>query len=232
MAFQLFSIEHVLALIALPLGCIAICLFRTQLRRPQVNRYFRYSLAAVLLACEIALQLSYVWTDAWNLGSLPFQLCSLTLLLSAIALIWQWSRLYPIIFFLGSLGALQALFTPNLDQAFPHFRFFHFFIAHIGIMATAVFIVAVAKYRPTLRMMVHALLWLHVLAIPAFIVNSLTGWTNFMFLARKPATASLLDLLAPWPWYLLQLELVAIGMSVLLLGLLKGILFINRRMTQ
>ncbi len=42
-----------------------------------------------------------------------------------------------------------------------------------------------------------------------------------MFLARKPSTPSLLDLLAPWPWYLLQLELVALALCFLMLGVVR-----------
>ena len=40
--------------------------------------------------------------------------------------------------------------------------------------------------------------------------------SNYLFIARKPETASLLDVLPPWPWYLPILELIA----VIIVGLL------------
>ncbi|WP_162848358.1 TIGR02206 family membrane protein [Paenibacillus nanensis] len=227
--FEMFSAQHAAALVVAVVAFAAIAIGRQGLRGDKANRRFRLGMALLLVVCEISLQLSYVMEDSWNAGSLPFQLCSLTLLISAAALAFRVKQLYAIVFFLGTLGALQAMVTPNLDEPFPHFRYFHFFIAHIGIIASAVYLITVERYRPTIRSVFAALLWLHALAVPAAVVNIVTGTTNFMFLARKPSTASLLDVLAPWPWYLLQLELVAFGLCLLLLGVSKLAFWINGR---
>ncbi|RJE90801.1 TIGR02206 family membrane protein [Paenibacillus sp. 1011MAR3C5] len=229
--FEMFSIQHMVALAFAFIVFAAIVLSRKRLRVERGNRIFRLGIASLLIACEIALQTSYVLEGSWGAGSLPFQLCSLTLLLSAAALAFRIRQLYSIIYFLGTLGALQALATPNLDEAFPHFRYFHFFIAHIGIIASAVYLMTVERYKPTLRSAFGAWLWLHVLAVPAAIVNMATGTTNFMFLARKPASASLLDLLAPWPWYLLQLEAVAVLLCLILYGISQLAYWMNGRKT-
>ncbi|WP_051250917.1 TIGR02206 family membrane protein [Paenibacillus harenae] len=221
MDFELFSAAHLSALAAALLVFTGILLLRKRLRQPKANKITRISLAALLLCSEASLQLSYVLDRNWEVASLPFQLCSLMVLLSALTLMTNHKRLYGLVFFLGSMGALQAILTPNLDVSFPQFRYFHFFIAHIGIIGAALFLMAVERYRPTYRSVLSAMLWLHVLAVPAAITNIVTGTTNFMFLARKPSTASLLDFLAPWPWYLLQLELVAFGICMLLLGAVK-----------
>ncbi|MBH5316937.1 TIGR02206 family membrane protein [Paenibacillus sp. GSMTC-2017] len=227
--FEMFSIEHYAALFVGVVIFVAIIVYRKQLRGPKLNGKFRWFMAVLLLGCEVTLQATYIVGGSWGAESLPFELCSITLLLSAIVLAFRVKKLYAIVFFLGSLGALQALITPSLDQAFPQFRYFHFFIAHIGIIATALFLLVVEQYRPTIRSVFSALLWIHVLAIPAAIVNIVTGTTNFMFLARKPASASLLDALAPWPWYLLQMELLAIAMCLVLLGITELIHKMTRR---
>lgn len=227
--FEMFSAAHMAALAAAAIVFAAIVIGRKGLRGEKAGRRFRIVMAVLLAVCEISLQLSYFIEDSWSVGSLPFQLCSLTLLISAATLAFRVKQLYAIVFFLGTLGAMQAMVTPNLDQPFPHFRYFHFFIAHIGIIATAVYLITVERYRPTIRSVFAALLWLHALAVPAAIVNIVTGTTNFMFLARKPETASLLDMLAPWPWYLIQLEAIALGLCMLLLGVSKLAFWINRR---
>ncbi|MCD9021449.1 YwaF family protein [Cohnella silvisoli] len=231
MAFEPFSLAHDIGLALAAAFVIGISFFRRKLKDPVYNLIARIGLAALLVICELALQGWYAVTDNWGWYSLPFQLCSIMMWLSAALLLTRNRRLYEITFFLGIMGALQALLTPNLDVTFPQFRYFHFFIAHSAIVGASVFLTVVDGYRPKVSSVFRALGWLHVLAIPAAIANELTG-TNFMFLARKPETASMLDLLAPWPWYLLQLELVALSLCFALLGLVKAIdrlLLVNRK---
>jgi hypothetical integral membrane protein (TIGR02206 family) len=199
---------------------IPVVAFRKRLRSPQANRNFRYGMAALLVGCEVSMQAWYAATGNWGVYSLPFQLCSLMIWLSAASLLTRKRALFEIVFFLGILGALQALLTPDLDAGYPEYRYFEFFIAHGAIIGTGAFLTAAEGYRPTALSALRAFGWLHVLALPAAITNIWTG-SNFMFLARKPSTASLLDLLAPWPWYLLQLELVALALCFGLLGIVK-----------
>ncbi|MGO4545751.1 TIGR02206 family membrane protein [Paenibacillus sp. 2TAB23] len=223
MRFEMFSAAHVAGLVWFGFITLLVVIYRNELREPRRNQATRWTLAALLLCSEISLQLSYIIDNRWAINSLPFQLCSLMLFVGTAVLLTKRKGLYDALFFLGSMGALQALLTPNLDETFPHFRYFQFFIAHISIIGAALFIVAVERYRPTFYSVLRAMLWLHVMAIPAAVTNEWTGTTNFMFLARKPATASILDWLAPWPWYLLQLELIAFCLFTSLYGLVRGL---------
>ncbi len=221
-AFEPFSAGHALGIAMAAAIVVGIFLFRKRLRTPRANRRARYALVATLVGCELSLQAWYGITDNWGLHSLPLQLCSVMMWLSAIVLLTRSRKLYEVTFFLGIIGAMQALLTPNLDAGYPEFRYFHFFIAHGAIIGASLFLTAIEGYRPTTASVFRALAWLHVIAVPAAVANALTG-ENFMFLARKPNTASLLDLLAPWPWYLLQLELVALALCFLMLGIVRVI---------
>ncbi|MFC4777396.1 TIGR02206 family membrane protein [Paenibacillus sp. GCM10023252] len=227
----LFTWSHLGALIILMLAVYVLIISRVGLRAPEVNGRLRVGIAALLLSSEIGIQLWYGRSGQWGWHTLPLQLCSMTVLLSAAALYIRSNSLRDVTFFLGILGALQALITPNLDYSFPHFRYLQFFLAHIAIVAANIYLLAVERYRPTLSSALRAFLWLHVLAIPAAIVNYAAG-TNYMFLARKPDTASLLDLLAPWPWYLLQLELVIMLLIISLWAAIKLVLYIKRGSMQ
>lgn len=222
MEFEPYSLAHGMGIAIAALLITLIISFRRKLREPAINRRMRLGMVALLLGCEISLQLWYAVTDNFGLYSLPFQLCSIMMWLSAALLLTRNRKLYDITFFLGIMGAMQALLTPNLDAGFLDYRYFHFFIAHGAIIGASVFLTVVDGYRPRVTSVFKAMGWLHILAIPAVIANSLTG-SNFMFLARKPSTPSLLDLLAPWPWYLLQLELVAIVLCFMLLGIVRGL---------
>jgi hypothetical integral membrane protein (TIGR02206 family) len=56
---------------------------------------------------------------------------------------------------------------------------------------------------------------LNILLVVVYAVNRMTGG-NYMFVSRKPETASLLDVLGPYPWYLLSLEAVAVVLFLLM----------------
>ncbi|MNG14389.1 Integral membrane protein [compost metagenome] len=122
------------------------------------------------------------------------------------------------------------MLTPDLDATFPGFRYFHFFLGHIGIIAATVYMTAVERMRPTLRSLPVAVLALHIAAIPGGIMNYIAG-TNYMFLARKPPGGSLLDWLGPWPWYLIALEPIVWLMCLLLLGFVTWADRISKRNT-
>ncbi|THF80732.1 YwaF family protein [Cohnella fermenti] len=222
MEFQAYHAAHWAALAAAVVAIAAIVAFRAWLRKPRAGRALKRGIVLTLVGSELALQVSYGLSGGWGIGALPFQLCSLMLWFSVALLLTGSRRLYEATFFLGILGALQALLTPDLRQSFPDFRYFHFFAAHIAIVAASVYMTAVERYRPTIGAALRAVLWLNLLAIPAAIANALAG-TNFMFLARKPAGGSLLDLLGPWPWYIVQLELVAVLMCLALYGIVRAI---------
>lgn len=163
---------------------------------------------------EAALHVWYVVTGIWDKAtSLPLELCSLTLFLSAAVLLTNSAKLYPLVYFAGIGGALQAVLTPNLDYPFPHFRFFHFFIVHMAIILTALYMTWIRGYRPTWKSIGHTMLFLNSAALAVGLLNAVLG-SNYMFLMHKPNTPSLLDFLGPHPYYILAEELIALCLFV------------------
>jgi len=143
-------------------------------------------------------------------ATLPLHLCGAAVVLSAIMLMNKSYRLYEIIYFWGLGGALQALLQPDIGAfSYPHFRFFQFFVSHGLIVTASIFATFIFHYRPHFKSVfkIFGLTNLYMLFIAVF--NYFTDG-NYLFICHKPETASLLDFMGPWPWYILSLEMVGL----------------------
>ena len=134
--------------------------------------------------------------------SLPLQLCDVAIFVTTAAL---WARaplLVEVTYFWGLAGTLQALLTPDLPQHFPSYPYFQYYIAHGGVVASALLLVVGLRIHPRpgslLRMAAVTLAYVALVGV----VDAITG-ADYMYLRAKPPSATLLDVLGPWPWYLL-----------------------------
>jgi hypothetical integral membrane protein (TIGR02206 family) len=109
----------------------------------------------------------------------------------------------------------MALLTPNLWEPFPSFGTVQFFVAH-GLIVTGALYLAWSKLaRPRRGSVLRAMLGINIYA--AFVgAFDFVYKTDYMYLRAKPQNASLLDVLGPWPWYILAAEGVALIVFTLL----------------
>lgn len=214
--FVLFSTSH---LIAIGLIVLLNLWFLTLRRDPdsQLNKKVRYIMAAVLIINEMLWHTWNLVTGQWTLQTmLPLHICSVFVFLCAFMLVTKNYRIYEFAYFLGIAGASQAILTPDLGiYDFPHFRYYQVFVSHGLIVSSAVYMTVVQRYRPTLKSLGRVLVWSNVYLLFVGIVNALIG-SNYMFVAHKPETASLMDMLGPWPWYILALEAIGFVLFFLL----------------
>ncbi|HEX7055879.1 MAG TPA: TIGR02206 family membrane protein [Bacilli bacterium] len=215
--FTFFSRTHNSALLTI-LVLIAVLYFsRHALQEKRAFDIVRFSLAGILIAFEIALYVWYFAFDEWSLdASLPFQLCSFTMILSIIMLLTKSYTLYEFTYFAGIGGAVQALVTPSaILSDFPHFTYYYFFIAHGGIVISCLLMTWANHYRPTFKSIWKTWLFLNIYMLFIVFVNK---WTNgnYLFIVHKPELPSLLDYLGPWPWYIVSMELIGIVTFLLL----------------
>lgn len=214
--FRLFSLSHLITLSVVVLVNLAIISWRRKASL-QARRAFRYGLVALLILNETAWHL-WIWTTGnWTIQTmLPLHLCGLFVFLSTIMLITKSYTIYELAYFLGIGGATQALLTPNLGiYGFPHFRFFQTFISHGSVVTAAIYMTVVEEYRPYWTSLLRAVVGGNLYMLLVGLVNALIG-SNYMFIAHKPDTPSLLDVLGPWPWYILSAEAVGLAVGLLL----------------
>jgi hypothetical integral membrane protein (TIGR02206 family) len=215
--FVMFSLHHIAPLVLLVAAALFMYAYRQALAKEPIAAYTRYVAAILLILFEAALYVWYFTHDRWSVDvTLPFQLCSVTFILSVVMLLTRSYALYEIVYFAGIGGALQALLTPAaIISGFPHFTYFYFFIAHSAIVLAALYMTWVSGFRPSLKSVWRTMLYLNLYLPFVLWINAWTGG-NYLFLSHKPAEPSLLDYLGPWPWYIVSMEAAALVMFLLL----------------
>jgi hypothetical integral membrane protein (TIGR02206 family) len=213
--FILFGRSHLNALLLIVVVSAFGPLLIKRYFTDKMEYYFRIGLIVLIWGQEIALNLWRIHYNVWDVKeSLTLHLCGLAILVLPIMLATKKYFLYELTYFWGIGGATQALLTPNIIEAFPHFRFFQFFLSHGLIVFTVIYATVIFKFQPTFRSVGKAFLVTVFLMVPIGIINAVLD-SNYFFIAHKPETPSLLDIMGPWPWYLIPL--IGLGAVIFLL---------------
>ncbi len=212
--FRLFGPVHLAILAATPLSALLVA--RWVRRRPQLARRTAKILGILLAVNEL------IWY-AWRLHTegvrfpegLPLQLCDLALWMTVVAAVTLKPWSYELAYFAGLGGSTMALITPALWAPTCSYPSIYFFLAHGGVVASVLFLAlaGLARPRPGCLRRVFLLLNGYTALVGLF---NLTFGTNYMFLCRKPPTASLLDYMGPWPLYIAVGEALALGVFAIL----------------
>jgi hypothetical integral membrane protein (TIGR02206 family) len=184
---------------------------------------------AIITSLTVAIGITLrLWLGSFDpVIDIPLGLCPLLGLLIPF-LIWNPNRrVQEVLYFLVLAGTVQAVLTPDLPEAFPHYGFFSYWIYHIGLIVTIIHLTTTLGFVPGKGSLWRAFGWLQAYAAIMFVIN-ITFGTNFFYLAQKPPTASLLDYLGPWPVYILFAEILAL----LLMGLIYLPAYLVRRKSQ
>ena len=139
---------------------------------------------------------------------LPIQLCDLVLWLTVAGLFSLSQTVLELAYFWGMSGSVMALLTPDLGRGAPMFAVCTFFILHGGVVASLLFLTGSGIFRPRPGSPLRALLGLNLYLAGVAGVNAAFN-TNYFYICYKPSAPSLLDLMGPWPWYILWGELLA-----------------------
>ncbi len=146
---------------------------------------------------------------------LPLQLTDAATIAAVIALWWGSPLAFELTWFWAGSASLQALLTPDLRQSYPDYRWWWFVIAHAGVIVAAVLMAWGMRRTPRPGAVRRAFAWsLLVTALAA--AGCLLFDGNYMYLRRTPPGGSLLDLMGPWPWYIVSAAALALVLFWLL----------------
>ena len=212
--FRLFGPAHLLILGAVP--SLAAVLAMIQRKLSPGSRALRIGLATVILLDSFVYYGYLIARGQLAFPDhLPLELCDASLCLVIIALFTLNRVVYDLAYYGALAGATMALLTPNLWEPFPSFSTMQFFVDHGLIVSGALYLVWSKQARPRAGSVGRAMLAVNLFA--AFVGTfDFLFKTDYMYLRAKPPNTSLLDVLGPWPWYILAAEPVACGVFLLL----------------
>ncbi|MCT1654648.1 TIGR02206 family membrane protein [Brachybacterium muris] len=213
-----YGLEHI-GVLALIVACsVALVLWSRRTERARVDRALRVA-GWVLLVDAVLWMLWGFMPWAWNLHeSLPLHFSDALRILLPLALILRRPWMIVVACYWGLTLNLQSVLTPDVNYfVCVPLEFFQYWLAHgSGVVLPAVLIWGLGLH-PTWRGFAVAYAATVGWAMLAFTANLLLG-TNYAYLNRPPAGPSILDLMGPWPQYLL-VEAVAIAVGWALLTL-------------
>lgn len=207
--FDAFSPEHGLLVGLFLLGVVVFAFLGRRLRSTDRGIAFARGYAVVIPLVTVPMQTVQLLPNDFDLGtSLPLQVCDLSWMVAVYALWTRSPRATALLYFWGLTLTIQGILTPSLEQTFPDPRYFMFWAMHLLTVWAAVYLVCAvggpswAGYRFTL---VCTGIW----AATVMVFNAVTD-TNYGYLNEKPSVSSLLDVLGPWPLYVvLEIGIIA-----------------------
>jgi hypothetical integral membrane protein (TIGR02206 family) len=211
--FHAFGPAHLAVIGAVP--ALAAALAWLQRRLPAGSRLIRYSLAALLLVNFVTYYAGFALAgEPLFPGHLPLELCDVSVPLVIAVLFTRRRALFDVAYYWALAGAGNALFTPNFTQA-PWRIWVQYFVSHGLIVAATLYLIWSRQARPRSGSVARAMLATNLYAVIPGMCDYVYQ-TNYMYLRDKPPAPTLLNLLGPWPWYIIVCEVLAFVLFYLL----------------
>ena len=205
---HLFGPAHLAILVSVPV-CAGVLAWINH-RKPAAATWIRLALAALLA-------LNGLWWCWYRFRvlhqrppqGLPFELCDISLWLTVVALLLLHQRTFELAYYWGLAGAGMAALTPDLIAPLLSVSSINFFVRHGGVVMAILYLLWSRQARPRPRSWRFAFIVLNLYAIAIALFDFLSG-ANYLYLRNKPASASLLNVMGAWPFYIFTADLLAL----------------------
>ncbi len=201
--FANFTFQHFAPIIVTIAIITLIYLYRDKIRDSKIDIKFRYALAFILIISEMSYYWRLVGVPSLNpnpIDHLPITVCGWVVVFSSYMVIGKSQTLFDIVYFWLFAGSIFALITPTVITytGFTRFRYYQFWLEHTMGYIAVFYMIFVHKMRPTVKSAIKSYSALVILAIIAYVANTILGpGANYLFMARPESTPSILDILPP-----------------------------------
>jgi hypothetical integral membrane protein (TIGR02206 family) len=202
--FAPYGLTHWVVLAITVVGAVLLARLGRRYRDTPAAETFTRIFAVVQLTVTLGFMIVWLTPAFFDVKqSLPLHLSDVLRLVAAYAL---WSRrpwAFALTYYWGLTFNPQAMLTPDLrPDVAPALEIASYWLQHVLVMWAAVYLTWGLGLHPNWRSYRLALAATVGWATIIFIINRALG-TTYGYLNGKPSSASLLDLMGQWPWYLL-----------------------------
>jgi hypothetical integral membrane protein (TIGR02206 family) len=199
--FSMYGPSHWAALAVFVIGSVLLVWIGRRQSETQARLLAR--VLGALTAAIYAAVLVYLLSPPTIGRSVPLRLTDLATVAAAYALWSQRQWAYALTYYWGLVLSTQALISPVLiSPDFPSVQYLAFWGMHLLVVWAAIYLTWGRGMRPTWRSYGMVVVTTAIWAAVTVTFDRIAG-TDYGFLNRKPATRTALDVLGPWPVYIL-----------------------------
>ncbi|MDO5032616.1 TIGR02206 family membrane protein [Corynebacterium sp.] len=209
---QQWSPLHIMMLGIAIAACGIFIVAAKRIRGSSKEKFIRTMVGWVLLVLGTAWTIISLDPKQFDIReSLPLHLCDVLRPILALGLITGNEHALTLSYYWGIILNPQAIITPDVIYYFePRWlRFVTYWFFHISALAVPLALTFGLGYRPTWKGYRFAVKVTPLWMATAMTVNAKTDG-NYGFLNHAPGSPSIINLLGPWPWYILS-ETVAVA---------------------
>ena len=228
--FHAFSALHATTVGILVAAMAASCVLGRRWRSQPAEWRLRVFWATFTLAWNVLAAIWYFLPAQFDpVESWPLHVCDIAVWVAPLALLTQTRWLRTVLYFFGIGLSTQAFATPIVEEGPAGTRFWLFWVGHTQIVGSAIYDVVVLGYRPKFRDLLVALAALVAYAAIATPINLGFG-VNYGYIGNaEPGRETIVTRLGPWPWRLVPMFGLALGVFVVAWGVWPLVGLISRR---
>ena len=212
---QMFSTEHLVPIV-LALGFAVLVVRYAKGISINKQQNLVHYLAVFISLSVVAFHVYFSLTTDYNIRTdLPLYLCSLLGILIPLYTYYLKYWMFEVLVFWIIAGTIQGVITPDIAEGFPSLDYFRYWIVHLGLLIVIFYSILVLEFRPKFKSIFKSFLALQVYIFGMVVINySLDA--NYFYLNHKPESASVLDYLGDWPYYIITAQLAVIPLFILI----------------
>ena len=172
---------------------------------------FTYFVGIFLCFRVVFIQFYQLYMNIWvAASSIPLHLCGLSSILAGLVILKKNQFAYECLFYWGLAGAFQSLLTPEFTLGKEdQILYIDYFVSHGGIIFAALYLTIILGMRPREDSWLKIFLFSQILIPVIGSINWLLN-ANYMYLNARPSAGNPL-IIGDWPYYIIFVELIALG---------------------